>query len=150
MRQKFRTALNQPMAVVVLCPPTWLLLGLCRFAILIIPLRWLSRLYGTDAPLDCQPVDIQDRLLVRASQVKRAISITTKYTPWQSSCYPQALATHLLLCSFHVPHVIYFGMRRTSSRSGDYAAHAWVMAGDVAVSGGRNEGKYTIVRAFAN
>ena len=147
---KLRTALGQPIMVIALCAPAWLLLGLCRLAILTTPLRLLHRLYGSDAPLDYKASEIDERHSVRAGHVKTAIVISAKYTPWQSNCYPQALTAHLLLCGYRVPHVIYFGMQKKSSRTGDYAAHAWVMAGEIAVAGGKNGGRYTIVRAFAN
>ena len=148
--RKLRTAGNQPLAVILWLLPVWCALGVFRLAILLLPLRFMARFYGRDAALTEAPPPLTAPQMLRARQAMRTISIAARYTPWRSSCYPQALAAHMLLSFSRVAHVIYFGLRKAAPQEGAYAAHAWVMAGDVPVSGGAGRKSFTIVRAFAN
>lgn len=128
--------------------PTWLLLGLYRALILIVPLKHMAPFYGEDLGVENWIPLVDPPQIRRASDIRSTVAIAARYCPWTANCYPKALAARTLLRIYRVPHAIYFGLARMPA-SGDLAAHAWVMAGPVAVSGGAGSfGRYRVVRMF--
>jgi hypothetical protein len=108
---------------------SWLLLGLTRAAIALLPFAHVRRLLGegrTDPP-DLPPASARDAR--RSRRIERA----ARYTPWRSDCYPQALTAHLQLRLARVPHTVTFGLRRAEH---GLTAHAWVRSADRIVTGG--------------
>jgi len=148
MARKFRSMRDQSAFTLVWLFPAWLLLGIYRALILTLPLKRMAPFYGEDIgvatwiPL-AGPDDIR-----RAMDIRSTVAIASRYCPWTANCYPKALAARSLLRLYRVPHAIYFGLAREPA-TGDLAAHAWVMAGPVAVSGGgASFGRYRVVRMF--
>lgn len=86
---------------------------------------------------------------VRARQIGQTVRLAARYTPWDSNCFPQAVAARLLLGLYGVPYAIYFGLMRDPD-SPDMKAHAWVAAGRVRVTGGRSFGQFTVVGIFCH
>jgi hypothetical protein len=73
------------------------------------------------------------------------VLLAARHTPWRSECYPQALTARALLGLRRIPHRTSFGLRR--DEHGELTAHVWVIAGDVAVTGGDGS-DYTEVASF--
>jgi hypothetical protein len=125
----------------------WSLLGLSRFAILVLPFRLVRRALGErrepGAPTRPEPVDRETA--VRATRIGATVRLAARHTPWRSECFPQALTARLLLGLERVPHVVSFGVRRDGDA---LVAHAWVHTGDVPVTGGTAH-DYTEVGSFA-
>jgi hypothetical protein len=135
----------------VLLMAAWLLLGLSRLAILVLPFSAVRHALGERRePLQERPalhaVDLSDPARRRAVRTGLAITIAARHTPWRSECYPQALTARIMLGLSRIPHVVSFGVRRDDD--GSLAAHAWVHAGDVPVTGGTGH-SYTEVGSFA-
>ena len=123
---------------------SWLLLGLTRAAIALLPFAHVRRLLGegrTDPP-DLPPASIRDAR--RSRRISRSIERAARHTPWSSDCYPQALTAHLQMRFARVPHTVAFGLRRADH---GLTAHAWVRAADGIVTGG-DPRDYTVVGAF--
>lgn len=144
---KWGTLRRQSGATLVFLGPAWVLLGLCRLLLRVVPLKHLAGLHGRDAGTDVWVPLVTPAQLRRARHVRAAIGIAARYSPWQATCYPQALCARLLLGLVRVPHAICFGVRRAET---GLQAHAWVMAGPAAVCGNDSFGRYTLVRAFVN
>lgn len=125
----------------------WSLLGLSRFAILVLPFTVVRRALGErrdpGAPAPLIPVD--DATATRAARIGAIVRLAARHTPWRSECYPQALTARLLLAVSRIPHVVSFGVRRDGDA---LVAHAWVHAGGVPVTGGSAH-DYTEVGSFA-
>lgn len=79
--------------------------------------------------------------------IGRLIAMTSRYTPWDSNCFPQAVVARLLLGLYGIPYALYFGLRR-DAESGELKAHAWVIAGKVAVTGGHSFNGFTVVGCY--
>lgn len=141
---------GQPGFTLVWLIPVWIALGVCRFAILTIPLRFLYRCYGRDASVTAkaQPISLSEQ--TRARQIRDVVAIAARNTPWRSQCYPQALVAHLVLSIYQIPHVLYFGLRKADDEAEPYKAHAWVMAGDIVVTGGPHHRGFVVARAFVS
>jgi len=123
----------------------WLLLGLSRIAIAILPFRVIRRVLGehraTSAP---QERELDARRRARALHLASHVGVAAAHSPWRADCYPQALTGRLLLTMARIPHTVSFGVRRADD---GLRAHAWVHAGDVTVTGGTGD-EYTEVAAF--
>lgn len=125
----------------------WSLLGLSRLLILVLPFTVIRRLLGENqasAERGAAPV-LDDVQRIRAMHIGRIVELAAAYAPWRADCYPQALTARTFLALRRIPHVVSFGVRRDA---GALVAHAWVRAGDVAVTGGDGR-EYTEVGSFS-
>ncbi|QUL37820.1 lasso peptide biosynthesis B2 protein [Erythrobacter sp. JK5] len=147
--RKLRTAAGLPIATVGLTGAVWVLLWPARLAVAIFPLRRLVRFYGRDHGARVVIPEASSRELDLARQIGEAIAIAVRYSPASANCYPQALVARALLRWRRVPHGLFFGLRRGSDDK-EMEAHAWVMVGDCAVSGGNSFDQYTVVRCFSS
>lgn len=125
----------------------WFLLGFARLLIVIAPFTVVRRLLGENqsSPGQHQVLALDPDQRFRAAHIGRIVEAAAAHAPWRSDCYPQALTARTFLAARRIPHVVSFGVRRDG---GALVAHAWVHAGDVAVTGG-NGREYTEVGAFA-
>lgn len=83
---------------------------------------------------------------VAALDVARAIQRAATVTPWRTACFEQALAGQRMLRRRAVPCTLYLGVGRADA---GVIAHAWLRAGDIAVTGGIPEG-YAVVATYAD
>ena len=125
----------------------WFLLGFARILIIVLPFTAVRRLLGDDrsGAVDPPPPALDPVQRVRAAHIGRIVEAAAAHAPWRSDCYPQALAARTFLAARRIPHVVSFGVRRDGDA---LVAHAWVHAGDVAVTGG-NGREYTEVGSFS-
>jgi hypothetical protein len=148
LTRKLGTMCALPPFTLIWLGPVWGLLGLCRLAILVVPLRRLAPLFGQDMGASAWVPLATPRQIARARDIRRTIGLAAGYCPWQAACYPQALAARLIMGLYGVPHALHFGLRRDGVE-GEVAAHAWVVCGPVAVTGGEGFGTHAVVRSFA-
>ena len=78
------------------------------------------------------PLSAADRAL--AVRVGRAVARAARLVPWRSDCLVQALAAKGWLARAGLPTRIELGTRRDAG--GAMLAHAWLLAGDLVVTGG--------------
>lgn len=145
--RKLRTAVGLPVSALAVTGLVWFMLWPARLVLLAVPLRRLARFYGRDHGVEIVIPEASARDEESAVFVREAIALAVRYSPKSANCYPQALVARLLLRLRRVPYGMFFGLRKGE---GDKAmdAHAWVMVGDIPVSGGRSFDSYTVVRCF--
>lgn len=85
----------------------------------------------------------------RAAFIRNLIRLTSRYTPWNSNCFPQAIIARCLLAIFRVPYAMYFGLQK-GQHPNELKAHAWVVSGRVVVCGGCSFQQYTVVACYAS
>jgi hypothetical protein len=147
LRRKARQFLREPRFVQLWVVPLWGLLGIGKALIGTLSFRRLASCLG-DASGVAPWVPLLDPAQeARAAQIGRAVRIAARYTPWDSNCFPQALAARLLLGLYGVPYALYFGLTGDCTSSG-MKAHAWVAAGRVRVTGGESFGRFVVVGVF--
>lgn len=131
----------------VLLGVSWLLLGASRLLIILVPFSVVRRLLGR---YDAEPVatidDLPSDRSARARGIGAAVERAAIHTPWQSTCYPQALAARAQLVLHRIPHTVHFGLRRAPD--GDMVAHTWVRAGNLSICGGDGH-DYVVVGSFS-
>ena len=74
-----------------------------------------------------------------------AISVAARLLPWKPVCLPQAVTAQWMLRRRGIQSTLYLGTDLTNH----YAAHAWVRAGRIIVTGGDDPRRYTVVSTFA-
>lgn len=81
----------------------------------------------------------------RARRVRWAVGIAARNLPWKPVCFPQAVAATLMLRRRSIASTLYLGV----DPQRDLDAHAWVRVGDLIVTGGPLDRRFTVVSTFA-
>lgn len=151
--RKVKTFLNWPLIDQLLVPIVWLMLGLARAIILFIPFRRFAGWLGASSKTLAYTPIITPAQICRSRRLGGIVRATAKLTPWESLCFPQAIVACLLLRISSIPYIMYFGLAKNEEPDTIDAmkAHAWVIAGPVAVTGGRNNlFKFTVVGSYTS
>jgi hypothetical protein len=120
-----------------------MLLGASRACVLAFPYRRIMTLPGQRRGE--RAIAAPPQLIVQ--HVAWAVRAASRRTPWNSNCLAQALAGQIMLGRRGVASTIHFGVMREAS--GKLAAHAWLSAGDVFVTGNYGLEQYAEVAQFA-
>lgn len=147
LQRKILSFLRQPRFTQLWFIPLWILLGLSKAAIFAVSFRHLAPCLGESIGVSSWIPLLEPAQEARALQISRGIHLTARYTPWNSNCFPQAVAARLLLGLYRIPYALYFGLMRDPETRG-FKAHAWVAAGRVRVTGGASFDQFTIVGCF--
>lgn len=145
LTSKLKTFWKTDYAFKRLALKTLFLLGLGRFAVLMVPFKKIAGWMGeVNHETEVKPINLENSRLNQLGKVIRAVS---PYTPWRSNCFAQALCAHWLLKAKSVEHTIYFGVKFGENKK--FEAHAWLRAGDKMITGGAIRKEYTVVGSFA-
>jgi hypothetical protein len=147
LRRKALTFLRLPLFVLGWLLPLWCLLGLSKALILIVSFRRLAPHLGVSTGVQPWVPLLNAQQQARAQQIGRAVRLAASYTPWDSNCFPQAVAARVLLGLYDIPYALFFGVMRDSV-SDELKAHAWVASGRVQVTGGASFRQFTVVGVF--
>lgn len=125
---------------------TFFLCGVVRLAILTVPFTHIKRYLGKHNVQSTEDVDQKNYKI--AYRIRRIVTATAKYTPWQSKCLVQAIVAQHLLKKSHLATTLYFGVAK--DEQGEMKAHAWLRYGKMMVTGGEFAGYFKIVGCFSN
>jgi hypothetical protein len=140
---------DQPVFIKLWFLPVWLLLGLSKLIIRLVSFNRLAPRLGIHVGTNAMVPLLDERQERRALMIGRVVRLAAGYTPWDSNCFPQAVAAKLLLSLYRIPYAIYFGLGKESADSGTQA-HAWVAAGKIRVCGGASFDQFTVVGCFVS
>lgn len=130
----------------LLLAATFLLMGVVRLAIMIVPFRRLSPFLGI--PEGDTPDKVDGRSLSRASKVGWSVEMMSRYTPWESKCLVRAVTAQLLLRGIRIPSTLYLGIGKDDSNH--LMAHAWLRCGHLILTGASEVGRVRKVAQFAS
>ena len=146
--KKAKHFLNQPLFIKLWFFPLWIGLGISKLLIFTLSIERLTPFLGSPLDLHTKAPHITKLDTETAINMGRAIRLAARYTLWDSNCFPQAILARLMLRLYRIPHVLYFGLNRHHATH-DLNAHAWVVAGQVSVTGGAlSFNQYTVVGAY--
>lgn len=129
--------------------PLWLLLGISKLMIGTIQFQKLAGFLGQHMGITAWHPLLLPFQEQQALEISRALRLAARYTPWNSNCFPQAVAARCLLGLYRIPYALYFGLQR-DPQSTQMKAHTWVVAGKVYVTGGVSFDQFTIVGCFVS
>ena len=116
-------------------------LAFARILLVVMPFRHLSaRLSATSDSTQIEPD--QDLL----QKITYAVSAAANNVPWRSDCFPQTIATRMLLKRVGYASTIHFGVERGGEDA--IAGHAWLTCGETIVIGGEKVGRYVEMHRF--
>jgi hypothetical protein len=129
----------------------FVLLGVARLALRLIPFRRLARSLG---PLQTEtPPDAPTEHLAQARRIALAVARVSPHTPWTSNCFPQALVAKFWLRRRQISTTLYLGVALNKSEASaqtEMEAHAWLRCGPLPVTGGRGHECFTVVACFGD
>jgi len=125
----------------------FILLGVARAGVLLLPMRWLTRSLGRHMQEDQSRVT--PACMRTARMVGGAVRSAAGWTPWGSVCLPQAAAAKWMLKRRNIPATVYLGVMKDESRPEKLAAHAWVRCGEFILTGAKGHQQYTVVSKFS-
>ena len=117
----------------------------CGLLLRIVPFAFIARLAGITEPGGQEHVSLPLTRDPRAAVVGRAVNRAAGRLPWQSGCLVRALAGRVMLARRRVPSILVLGV---AMQSGEVTAHAWLIAGDGTVCGGREAPNFSPIVAF--
>jgi hypothetical protein len=147
--RKVSNFLDQPVFIKLWFLPVWLLLGLSKLIIRLVSFKRLAPRLGAHVGTNALVPLLDERQEIRALVIGRVVRLSARYTPWDSNCFPQAVAAKLLLSLYRIPYALHFGLAQESTDSG-MQAHAWIAAGRIRVTGGASFGQFTVVGCFVS
>lgn len=132
----------------LLVAESFVLLGLARAAVIVVPFRWLASVLGHKK--NAVSVESEPEILPtpKMRRIAWAVKYVGRHTLWQSNCLAQAVAGRLMLKRRRISSTIYFGMIKDSD--GEITAHAWLKSGKLILTGGDDLEGYVIVAAFSD
>lgn len=146
-RRKAQSFLRQPAFVKIWFVPLWFILGLSKALLFAVSFKRLAHYLGQSMGIFAWVPLVDTVQQEQAMQIGCAVRLAARYTPWDSSCFPQAMAARLLLGWYGVPYALCFGVMKDAC-SAELKAHAWVTAGRVTVTGGDRVDRFTVVSVF--
>lgn len=149
IRQKFQRLASLSIFHKLCLFPVWLMLGLCRLVVLILPFRMLCRFIGVPVGVDTWLPIASQAQRKRATAIGQVIRLAARHAPWDANCFAQALTARAMLGFYKVPYALFFGVARDGLTTG-LKAHAWVSTGQVRVTGGGGFSAYTVVGMFVS
>jgi Transglutaminase-like superfamily len=148
LQRKLNSFFSQSFMTKCLIGPAWLLTGLARLLVLLVPFRIfapnLGRYHGVSAFIPL----LDDKHQARALSIGRAVRMSSTLAPWNANCQAQAIAARILLGLYGVPYVIFYGVANDPIEK--MKAHAWVCAGPIQVTGGYAFDEFTVVAVFSS
>lgn len=147
--QKLKTARALPISILLMSAFSFALLAISRLAVNLLTLKRLSNYFGTYRGNDCFSTCLSETQKKRARMIHKAIKVAAKNTPWCSNCLPQAMVAKTWCVIFKVPYVFYIGFRKDEREPSGFAAHAWVMAGPIALTGGNGFRQFHVTSTYS-
>ena len=120
-------------------------LVVCGVLLRIVPFAFIARLAGITERGGHEHVPLPLTRDPRAAVVGRAVNRAAGKLPWHSGCLVRALAGRVMLARRRVPSILVLGV---AMQSCEVTAHAWLIAGDGAVCGGREAPNFSPIVAF--
>ena len=148
MKQKVYLFWHTPFKLKVLFFMNFCLCGIARACILIFPLKRLSPYFGVLYKNIIFSTILSKKQHHHAMQLRRSIKLAAQYTPWNSNCLTQAMVAKFWCQQLNIPYVLYIGFAKDMDKSNGYAAHAWLTAGPIAITGELSFPHYQVISSY--
>ncbi|MCH9690053.1 MAG: lasso peptide biosynthesis B2 protein [Gammaproteobacteria bacterium] len=137
-----------PFKLKILFCINFFLCGIARACILLFPLKRLSPYFGIlYKNIMCSTI-LSKKQLRHATQLRRSIKLAAKYTPWNSNCLTQAMVAKFWCQQLNIPYILYIGFAKNIDKPNGYAAHAWLTAGPIAITGELSFPHYQVISSY--
>jgi hypothetical protein len=125
-----------------------LLCGIARACIKLFPLTRITPYFGRPYKNILLSTMLTPKQHHQALHLCRSISLASQYTPWHSNCLTQALVARFWCYHLNIPYILYIGFKKDATSTSGYAAHAWLTAGSIAITGGHSFSNFHVVSSY--
>ena len=122
--------------------------GIARIAINLLPLKFLAVYFGRFQKTLKFSTLISQHQCQQARSIGQSVRLAAKYTPWNSSCLTQAMVAKFWCKFYRIPYMFYIGFKSSTTEKSGYAAHAWITAGPIAITGGDGLMEFHVVSSY--
>ncbi len=128
----------------------YMLCGVAKTLIILLPYRVLSRYFGYSHRMTVASTLPTMKQRQRAYALGRAVRLAARHTPWDSSCLTQALVAKFWCDRWGIPYFLFIGLQKNSAKPLGKEAHAWLTTGPVAVTGGYCFESHHVISSFSS
>jgi len=146
--RKLKSFSKQSFMTQCLMVPAWLMTGLARLLVRLVPFRLFAQGLGTHHGVSAFIPLLDDKRQAHALSIGRAVRMSSTLAPWNANCQAQAIAARCLLGLFGVPYAVFYGVSKDPVEQ--MKAHAWVCSGPIQVTGGYGFDEFTVVAVFGS
>lgn len=125
----------------------WSLLAVARLVLIFIPFRKITPVLGKNVTTQLPSPSIKSTQPLQQN-IRTAISRASRWSPWRTACFEQALAAKIMLKNRKTVSIVYFGVYKKREKANAILAHAWLESGGVTVTGGRNSYRFSVIAVF--
>jgi hypothetical protein len=150
MRRTLRRFISLPNGRRLLLAEAAAWLAFARVALLAVPFRTLAARFGHASAANEGPSQPDSLTAIKAELAREigwAITRAARHVPFGASCLPQAIAARAMLNRRRVASVMHFGVAKTADTR--LAAHAWLDAGNIEVTGFPVASEFTEIARFS-
>jgi Transglutaminase-like superfamily len=124
----------------------WFFLALARAILIVMPFKRIAPLLGKMNNIELSSQSREYTTILH--HIKVGILRASRFSPWRTKCFEQAIAGKAMLRMRHISSLLYLGAYKDPVNQ--LKAHAWLIAGDIVVTGGPNIEQYTVVSWFGS
>jgi hypothetical protein len=146
LTRKVKIFLNMKLWDKLLLFETFFLTAFVRLLIISVPFRKLKVFLGAYMKEDSMYLDESNYRTI--TRISWAVSTVSKYTPWESKCFVQAITAQWMLKRRKILSTLYLGIHQCKDEN--IKAHAWLKSGGIFVTGGNNSNMFNAVAKFSN
>ena len=116
-----------------------------KITLLFLPFKKVAGWLGTSRQVRADSISAGQPDLVK--NIRFAIKICDKYTPWPTECYTRALTAKIMLKRRQMASTLYFGFCKDDT--GQLKGHAWLQCSGLIVTGFCDFSKYEVHSSFS-
>ncbi len=146
--QKLISFYRMPLKLKGLLIINFWLCGIARACILLLPLNRLSIYFGTLNRNIISSTVISKKKRYYAVHLQRSIQLAARYTPWSSNCLTQAMVAKFWCNRLRIPYILYIGFAKDAEKPSGFAAHAWLTAGPITITGGDSFSTFRVISSY--
>ena len=135
--------IRKPVVQAIWSAETILTLATARFLVKFVPFRHWRWTLGVIDHATNSNIETGELNKARARSVGRWVRRTAKKMPFEAVCLPQAMACRWMLLRRGLASKVFLGTKK-DDETNDTAFHAWIMHGDLCLTGQHEKDSYMI------
>ena len=126
------------------------LCGLAKMATQCLSYQRLVPYFGKSCQMLLASTLISKAQMVQVLSIRRNVHLAARYTPWDSNCLTQTMVAKFWCQHHKIPYLFFIGFPKQHHPLSGRNAHAWIMAGPIAITGGDCLDTHHILCSYTN
>jgi hypothetical protein len=143
--RKIKSFVSIPWATKCLFAEAIITSAYVKAILLFFPFRQVANRLGALHTQSTDEILTQEQGIVK--EVKFAIKLCDRYTPWPTECYTRSLTAKIMLKRRKLASILYFGFRKDDS--GTLTGHSWLKCSGMIVTGFCDFSQYQVHSSFS-